>query len=503
MKKIISLILCALFCILPINLISAEESYTVIKEPVYNMADSFYSNVTKISKDSLWGICDTNGYLITGYRWEAMGEICDELIPAKSDGLWGYISYEGEIKIPYQFQKADNFSGDLARVLTADGQYAYINRSGEIAFLSPFDYSFNPGEGFIAGVKDGLYGYCDLNGNIIIHPQFDMGFDFHDGLAAVKFGDKWGYISGEGAYVVTPAYSYASDFSGGFAVCSTSAGYGIIDTSGKRTSPFTFEYIGECDEKGRFPAKRSGVSGYINSAGEWIMKFDYDFCYAFTDGMARVFKNNLWGYIDETGTEIVPPTFFDCGEYRNGRAFYSIDGMTYGFLTLDTENYKYTPITPSNPAGSTDTTQTVGTYEEIIDVNDVGQTPAIPLAEKTISMKIGSPYALRLNDAKKLTAAPALIDSVTMVPLRDVVEYMGGELKWEPEKQRINISFKNRRIIMTVGSKIGFVNGIATPIASAPLLIDGVTMIPVRSVATAVGCEVEWIGDTQNIYIYY
>ena len=140
MKRIISLILCAIFCILPINMISAEESYTVMREPVYNMADSFYSNVTKVSKDSLWGICDTNGYLITGYRWEAMGEIVDELIPAKSNGLWGYVSFDGEVKIPYQFQKADNFCDNLARVLTADGKYAYIDRSGEILFISPFYY---------------------------------------------------------------------------------------------------------------------------------------------------------------------------------------------------------------------------------------------------------------------------------------------------------------------------------------------------------------------------
>ncbi len=502
MKRIISLILCAIFCILPINMISAEESYTVMREPVYTMADSFYSNVTKVSKDSLWGICDTNGYLITGYRWEAMGEIVDELIPAKSDGLWGYISYDGEVKIPYQFQKADNFSGDLARVLTADGKYAYIDRSGEILFISPFDYSYAPSEGLIAGVKDGLYGYCDTNGNIVIHPQFDMGFDFNDGLASVKFGDKWGYISGDGTYVVTPSYTYASDFSGGFAVCSTSTGYGIIDANGKRTSPFTFDYIGSCDAQGRFSAKRSDASGYINSKGEWILKLDYDFCYDFTDGIARVFKNNLWGFIDETGKEIVPPTFFDCGEYRNGRAFYSIDGLTYGFLTLDTE--KYSTVTPSNPAGDAlIQNPTVGTYEEIIDVNDIGTTPAIPSSDKTISMKIGSTYALRLNDAKKLTSAPALIDGVTMVPLRDVVEYMGGELNWEQEKQRINITFKYQRIIMTVGSKIGFVNGIATPVASAPVLIDGVTMIPVRSVATNLGCDVEWVGETQNIYIHY
>lgn len=516
MKKTLSLLLITLVCVLPIYSATAQESYTVMREPVYNMADSFYSNVTKVSKDSLWGICDTNGYLLTGYNWEAMGEIVDSLIPAKKDGLWGYISVEGDVKIPYQFQKAENFNDNLARVLTADGKYTYINRSGKISFVSPFDYSFAPSEGFICGVKDGKYGYSDTNGNIVIAPQFDMGFDFRDGFAAVKSGEKWGYINGDGAYVVTPTYNYASDFSGGFAVCSLSTGYGIIDASGKRTSTFNFDYIGNCDSNGRFPAKRGKISGYINHSGDWIMQLDYDFCYGFTDGVARVFKNDLWGYIDENGKEIVAPIFADCGEYKNGRAFYSVDGITYGFLTLDTENYKIETqepeiVTPTNPAQSdtgntptlTEKDDSVGTYEEIIDVNDIENIPTFPSKDNIISMKIGSTYALKLENAKKLTASPALIDGVTMVPLRDVVEYMGGTLVWEQETQMINITCKRKRIIMNVGSKISFVNGIATPVTAAPALINGVTMIPVRSVASNLGCDVEWIPETQNIYIHY
>ena len=90
-----------------------------------------------------------------------------------------------------------------------------------------------------------------------------------------------------------------------------------------------------------------------------------------------------------------------------------------------------------------------------------------------------------------------------MVPLRDVVEYMGGTISWDEELQRLNIECKKKRIIMSVGSKISFVNGLATPMNAAPALIDGVTMIPARSVATNLGCEIEWIPETQNIYIHY
>ncbi|MBO5733774.1 MAG: WG repeat-containing protein [Clostridia bacterium] len=517
MKKILSLLLITVISLLPIHTVCAYEGYTVMREPIYNMADSFYSNVTKVSKNSLWGICDTNGYPITGYNWEAMGEIVDKYIPAKYDGLWGYISYEGDVLIPYQFQKAENFSDDLARVMTAEGKYAYINRSGEIAFISPFDYSFTPGDGAVCGVQGGLYGYCDTTGSIIIHPQFDMGFDFHEGFAAVKFGEKWGYITTYGAYQVKPTYKFAGDFKDGYAVCALDSGYGIIDTTGKRTSAFTFDYIGEPDDKGRFPAKANGKSGYINAQGKWLMQTDYDFCYTFTDGVARVFKDNLWGYINEQGDEIVTPVFADCGEYRNGRAFYSMDGYTYGFLTLEVtkseEPVEVPVVTPSNPAAGNDKPSTpeptdtkdesVGTYEEIIDVADIESIPTIPGAEKCISMRIGSPYALKQATAKRLTAAPALINGVTMVPLRDVVEYMGGTITWDASTKRISISLNRKRISLTIGSKISFVNGVAATVSSAPELIDGITMIPLRSVASSLGCEIEWIPETQNIYIHY
>lgn len=521
MKKFLSLLLVVIIGLLNINIAFAQEGYVVMREPVYNMTDSFYSNITKVSKNSQWGICDTNGYPLTGYNWEAMGEITDKYIPAKQGGLWGYISYEGDVMIDYQFQKADNFSGNLARVLTVDNQYAYINRSGVIDFISPFDYSFNPSDGAICGVTDGLYGYCDTTGSVIIAPQFDMAFDFHEGFAAVKFGEKWGYITTYGAYQVSPTYTFASDYKNGYAVCALSTGYGIIDTAGIRTSPFTFDYIGEPDDEGRFPAKQDGKSGYINSRGKWLMQLDYDFCYTYTEGVARVFKDNLWGYINEQGEEIVAPVFADCGEYRNGRAFYSMDGYTYGFLTLDTENYSNEgatspEITPTNPAVSPEEPDTqepentepekdnsVGTYEEIIDVADIEHIPAIPAASDCISMRIGSTYALKQETAKKMVAAPALVDGTTMVPLRDVVEYIGGTITWDAKTQRINIALGSKRISLTIGSKICFVNGISSVVSSAPQLIDGVTMIPVRSVTTSLGCEVEWIGETQNIYIHY
>ena len=128
--------------------------------------------------------------------------------------------------------------------------------------------------------------------------------------------------------------------------------------------------------------------------------------------------------------------------------------------------------------------------------------PAIP-GKNTMSLRIGSFFAAKNTDAKRLACPPVLSNGTTLVPLRDVVEYLGGTIDWDGDTQRVVISYNRNRISMTIGSKLAFVNGITSVLTAAPQLIDGVTMIPLRSVAQALKCTVDWIGDTQNIYIYY
>lgn len=507
MKKIISCLIAFAISISFIN--TAFCGYNVVTDADHNMLDILYSSVGKASKNSKWAIVDEEGNPVTDYRWDALGTVSGDLIPAMSGGIWGYIAPNGTTAIPFQFAKAYDFSEGIAHVVISGNKHAYIDESGEILFNSPFDYSFDVSGGAICGIKDGLYGYCDTNGNIIISPQFDFAFDFNEGLAAVCSGGKWGYISTDGSYEISPKYLHAGDFYKGYAVCKTSSGYGLINKSGKQVTDFTYDFIGTPDDSGRYPVKQGSVSGYINVAGKWVIKTDYEYCYTFTDGYARVFKDGLWGYIDENGTEVVAPVFLDCGEYRNGVAPYSLDGITYGYMTLnsdkpeisnpnaDEDDPEETPepsITPVLPAVNTIS------HEEMASSGEL--TPIIP-ASNTISMRIGSMYAAKATNAKKLVTPPALIDGVTMVPLRDVVEYLGGKIGWEEDTQRISISYKGNKISVTIGSKISFVNGIPSGLPAAPALVDGVTMIPVRSVAQALSCKVDWDGETQSIYIRY
>ncbi len=502
MKKILSLLMAVAISASFIN--TAHCSYIVEQEPSYNMADAFYSSVGKVSKNSRWALIDSNGKLITEYRWDALGTVTSDLIPAMLSNMWGYIAPDGTTVIPYQFVSAGDFHNGIAHVVMSGGVHAYINMSGALEFVSPFSYSFDVKEGMICGITDGLYGYCDINGNVVIKPQYTFGYDFSDGLAAVQKDGKWGYITKSGNFAIQPVYEYAADFENGYAVCRTSTGYGLVDSVGTRTTPFDFDYIGKADAKGRFPVKKGSQSGYIDANGNWLITTNYEFCYTFTEGFARVYSGGLWGYINESGEEVVPPTFADCGEIRNGVAPFSLDGVTYGYLTLVSNTPPPavpepapTPspiIKPANPADNMLSLEEISATGELI--------PEIPAAE-TLSMKIGSRYVLKNSGGKAMVASPALVNGVTMVPLRDAVEFLGGKVEWFADTQRIYITYKTRKISLYIDSKICFVNGTSTTVAAAPALINGVTMIPLRSVAEFLRCDVEWIGETQNIFIKY
>ncbi len=48
-----------------------------------------------------------------------------------------------------------------------------------------------------------------------------------------------------------------------------------------------------------------GKWGYIDDAGQVILKYNYNYASAFVDGRAKVRKGNKWGYIDATGKEVI------------------------------------------------------------------------------------------------------------------------------------------------------------------------------------------------------
>jgi hypothetical protein len=97
---------------------------------------------------------------------------------------------------------------------------------------------------------------------------------------------------------------------------------------------------------------------------------------------------------------------------------------------------------------------------------------------------------------------PQIMNGRTMVPLRTIFEAMGAEIEWDGATQTVTATSGNTVVILTVGSTSPTVNGDIVIIDQPGLIVDGRTLAPLRFVAEAFGGTVEWDGNTQTATIH-
>ncbi|OBR63695.1 hypothetical protein A7K91_07955 [Paenibacillus oryzae] len=89
-----------------------------------------------------------------------------------------------------------------------------------------------------------------------------------------------------------------------------------------------------------------------------------------------------------------------------------------------------------------------------------------------------------------------------LVPLRSIFESLGATVKWNSSTQTVTATRGGRTVVLTIGSKTAYINGVAVTLSAAPQLINGSTMVPVRFVSEAFGGEVEWKGETGSVIVF-
>lgn len=117
-----------------------------------------------------------------------------------------------------------------------------------------------------------------------------------------------------------------------------------------------------------------------------------------------------------------------------------------------------------------------------------------------INMTIGNPVMLVNNYAVTIPAVPVIVDSRTFVPVREVVENLGGTVEWE-DPGRITIKKNDDILVLNIGSVETQYNGNYEAIDAAPVLIDEKAFLPLRYVCEKLGADVLWEETAQRITI--
>ena len=295
-----------------------------------------------------------------------------KLAPAKdpTTGKYGYINIYGDWIIKPEYDQAGCFNGDVAPILDQYNEYEYIYRDGSI-FMSvynrkvPFTAARHFYDFFGACVIDSGYEqnkvYIALDGISQIFASklpntngvkyenkqfFAIATPFKNGIAVAMKRTNASVLESndnnitkltskeywQSAYVIDQSGNIFAALPAGYDVFDYSLNdndtiivrdmtkeekyYGVCDLEGNLIIPCSYHMIEYCDNGMFLATNDQGFLGYINKSGENATEFKYQAAYPFSDGLAAVKENDLWGFITTKGEYAIEPVWDDVAYLR-------------------------------------------------------------------------------------------------------------------------------------------------------------------------------------------
>lgn len=126
--------------------------------------------------------------------------------------------------------------------------------------------------------------------------------------------------------------------------------------------------------------------------------------------------------------------------------------------------------------------------------------------DKTIIELVIGQKLMKVNGVQKeidpgRETAPQIVNGRTLIPIRAVIEAMGGTVDYDAGEQKITLKKDNDTLQMWIGKSNIKLNGTAKIMDTAPIILNGRTMVPVRFVAENFGYSVAWKAVEQTVVI--
>jgi hypothetical protein len=128
--------------------------------------------------------------------------------------------------------------------------------------------------------------------------------------------------------------------------------------------------------------------------------------------------------------------------------------------------------------------------------------------QSILVLQIGKPTFTINGTSKTLDSPPVIKNGRTLVPIRAIIEALGGTVAWDGTARKATVTLGSTTIELWIGWSAARVNGVDIPIDAAnanvvPEIISSRTMLPLRFVTESLGATVGWEQSTQTITITY
>ena len=122
----------------------------------------------------------------------------------------------------------------------------------------------------------------------------------------------------------------------------------------------------------------------------------------------------------------------------------------------------------------------------------------------TIILKIGSP-TMTVNGKDmpidEQGTAAVIVNNRTLLPVRAVIEQMGGTVGWNGETKEVTLTYGEDEIKLTIDSTEALLNKEKHTLDAAPAVINDRTMLPIRFIAESFKFDVSWNESEQTVTI--
>lgn len=261
-----------------------------------------------LKKNGLFGLMTVDGKMIFPPLYSEISEYSNGLIAVRKDKLWGYLDEEGQVAIPFQFTEAKKFSAKGA---------------------APVKFNHSPSS----------WGLIDRTGKQLNKKlKFDQGYhaisEFSEEGLAIAQHYKTYCLLGEDGQVVNNQF-YASihklDLSNTYLMRGLSSYVAVnedMDVIFRSEKSYDEIYF---MSHGMRQVVMDDLVGYVDETGREVIPCQYQLAYEFAEnGLAPVqFDNGLFGYINKQNEAVIAPQFDDASIFESDLAPVSKDGNTW------------------------------------------------------------------------------------------------------------------------------------------------------------------------------
>lgn len=135
--------------------------------------------------------------------------------------------------------------------------------------------------------------------------------------------------------------------------------------------------------------------------------------------------------------------------------------------------------------------------------NEVAVKRSTPVVENSLTFQINSPYMVVRGVTQEIDpgrgTVPIVVNGRTLLPIRAVVESIGGTIAWDGATQKVTILEGGTKIELFINSRTAYVNGVAKELDVPAQAYNGRTMVPFRFVGEALGKDIGWDGATKTV----